>query len=274
MKTKSTTLSQYNRFIAWLIVSSILCWTILSGVFAEDQWYVVPVFLNVRSEGRYGTPIITSLKRGDRVTIIDSLSNGWKKISLESGTIWYVNGRYLSMGEPVAIINKGGTYKVSVANVFVRGEWLKQKVAVLRKNDSLEALDSDLYQGKWIRVKVLSSSTNRYENRIGYISKNLVEPSDSIASEEKWNENTTDSDSSMFVPSKDSSSSDVSSPTNNTPLNSTGVNSNPNTNTNTNNIMPNPTNPTVNVPVSSGSNANQNSMDLNEINGIIKDIFK
>lgn len=89
-------------------------------VFASDQQYVVSYYLNVRSEGKYGTPIITAVTRGDKVTVLASLRNGWKKIELSNGIIGYVNGRYLSAREPVIYVSRGQMYKVSVGNAFMR----------------------------------------------------------------------------------------------------------------------------------------------------------
>lgn len=77
----------------------------------------------------------------------------------------------------------GKMYKVSVGNAFVRGDTLQTKVAVVRKDDSLEAVDDGLYQGKWLRVRIVSSSAKRYDNRIGYISKELVEAVKAVAYE-------------------------------------------------------------------------------------------
>lgn len=79
----------------------------LIGVFATDQRYVVPFYLNVRSEGKYGTPIIATISRGSKVTVLASLRNGWRKVALNDGLIGYVNGRYLSLREPIMAVNKG-----------------------------------------------------------------------------------------------------------------------------------------------------------------------
>lgn len=157
-----------------IILFSLLCYSLLSGVFAADWWYVTSLYLNVRSEGRYESPIIGSLARGEKVTILSSLENGWRQVVSENGTVGYVNGRYLSAREPIGSIGRGDVYTVSVANVFVRGDTLKIKIAVLKKNDTLEALDTEVHQGKWMRVKIMSSDSGRYDHRIGYISKDFV----------------------------------------------------------------------------------------------------
>lgn len=143
---------------------------------AEDRWTVVPTYLNVRMEGRYGSRIITSLSRGANVTVLSTLDNGWKHIALASGTTGYVNGKYLANAGPVAesAIGAGSPYVVSVGNAFVRGDDLEKKIAVLKKNDQLESVGDTVYKEKWIRVRIVNSLSGRYDNRIGYISRNLV----------------------------------------------------------------------------------------------------
>lgn len=56
------------------------------------------------------------------------------------------------------------------------------KVAVVKKDDNLEAMDDGLYQGKWLRARIVSSREKKYDGRIGYISKELVEIIRPIAS--------------------------------------------------------------------------------------------
>ncbi|MDD5377470.1 MAG: SH3 domain-containing protein [Candidatus Gracilibacteria bacterium] len=175
-------MQKQKRFIALWVTIPVLCSLFLVGASASDQWYVVSYYLNVRSEGRYGTPIITAITRGDKVTVLASLKNGWKKIELSNGTIGYVNGRYLSAKEPIIHVSRGDIYQVSVGNAFMRGDTLQTKVAVVKKNDTLEIMDDGLYQGKWLRAKIVSSSTKKYDNRIGYISKELVEAIRPVAS--------------------------------------------------------------------------------------------
>lgn len=82
---------------------------------------------------------------------------------------------------------------MSVSNAFVRGDGLEKKVAVLKRSDSLESLDDALYQGKWIHVRITDSASKRYDGRIGYISKELVETvktittyADPIGNEGDW----------------------------------------------------------------------------------------
>ena len=141
---------------------------------ADDYLYVTAAHLNVRATQSYKSSIVATVDNGYKVTVLESLDNGWKKVLLENGEIGYVNGRYLTEQAPYFEQAEGSNYQVSVPSAYVRGEGLVTKVAVLHKGDRLEVLDQKVFLGKWLRVRVLSSTHNRYNDRVGYISKKLV----------------------------------------------------------------------------------------------------
>ena len=198
---------KYQRYIVWFLLFGLMASGVRMSISASDSWYVVPYFLNVRIEGKYGTPIMASISRWSRVTVLSSLKNGWKKIALDNGMMGYVNGRYLSVKEPIVHVAVGETYKVSVENAFLRSETLQSKVAVLKRGDTLEVLDERVYRDRWIRARITSATVPRYNNRTGYISKALVEQVKTIAiaetsvhpEDDNWLENFSINDS-IVVP--------------------------------------------------------------------------
>ena len=171
----SSPLGRWQRLIIVCLAISVMHSLFLIGAFAADRWYVVPYYLNVRSEGRYNSQIMATLSRGSKVTVIASTKNGWKKIELENGMIGYVNGRYLSSKEPLLNITQGEILKVSVSNAFMRDNSLRKKVAVLNRGDSLEVISDGFYREKWIQAKILDSQSGKYNSQVAYISKDLVE---------------------------------------------------------------------------------------------------
>ena len=54
--------------------------------------------LNVRSGAGTSYSVITKLSKGTVVDVIESASNGWKKIKTSSGTTGWVSGDYLTKG--------------------------------------------------------------------------------------------------------------------------------------------------------------------------------
>ena len=55
--------------------------------------------LNVRSGNSTSYSVITKLSKGTVVDVIESASNGWKKIKTSNGTTGWVSGQYLTTGE-------------------------------------------------------------------------------------------------------------------------------------------------------------------------------
>ena len=59
---------------------------------------VTATSLNVRSGAGTSYSVITKLSKGTVVDVIESASNGWKKIKTSNGTIGWVSGSYLANG--------------------------------------------------------------------------------------------------------------------------------------------------------------------------------
>ena len=141
---------------------------------ADDYLYVNAAHLNVRVAGTYRSAIVATVDSGYKVTVLESHDNGWEKVLLENGESGYVNGRYLTEQEPYFEKAQGSSYEVTVPSAYVRAEGMKKVVAVVHSGDRLEVLDEKVFLGKWLRVRVLSSTHDRYNDRVGYISKKLV----------------------------------------------------------------------------------------------------
>lgn len=62
--------------------------------------YVKAEHLNVRSVASVKGKIVAVIDSGYKVTILESLNNGWRKVLLENGQVGYVNGHYLVSQEP------------------------------------------------------------------------------------------------------------------------------------------------------------------------------
>lgn len=141
---------------------------------ADDFMYVNATHLNVRASNTFRSSIVATVDNGYKVTVLESLENGWKKVLLENGQEGYMNGRYLSERAPYFEKATGASYTVNVPQAFVRADGLVRKVAVLHKGDTVDIMDRKVFLGKWLRVKITSSASGRYNERVGYISKKLV----------------------------------------------------------------------------------------------------
>lgn len=131
--------------------------------------------LNVRSGASTKHSILGKVYKGDKVTVIQSLSNGWVKIEYKGkyGFVSNVNGAYLetslTSNNPIVNtpIDSSGTYKkremiAKVDDLNVRkGAGTKYKIiGKINKGDKVIALE-ELSNG-WIKVE--------YKNKIGYVS--------------------------------------------------------------------------------------------------------
>src|SRR5699024_12498146 len=54
--------------------------------------------INVRSGDSTSYSVITNLPKGTVVDVIESASNGWKKVKTSNGTTGWVSGQYLTTG--------------------------------------------------------------------------------------------------------------------------------------------------------------------------------
>ncbi len=86
-----------NGTIGWVSGSYI---SVYSGSTSQTSYKatVNATSLNVRSGAGTSYSVITKLSKGTVVDVIESASNGWKKIKTSSGTTGWVSGDYLTKG--------------------------------------------------------------------------------------------------------------------------------------------------------------------------------
>ena len=86
-----------NGTTGWVSASYI---SILQGSNSQSSYKatVNATSLNVRSGASTSYSVITKLSKGTVVDVIESASNGWKKIKTSNGTTGWVSGQYLTTG--------------------------------------------------------------------------------------------------------------------------------------------------------------------------------
>ena len=86
-----------NGTTGWVSASYI---SILQGSNSQSSYKatVNATSLNVRSGASTSYSVITKLPKGTVVDVIESASNGWKKIKTSNGTTGWVSGQYLTTG--------------------------------------------------------------------------------------------------------------------------------------------------------------------------------
>ena len=86
-----------NGTTGWVSASYI---SILQGSNSQSSYKatVNATSLNVRSGNSTSYSVITKLSKGTVVDVIESASNGWKKIKTSNGTTGWVSGQYLTTG--------------------------------------------------------------------------------------------------------------------------------------------------------------------------------
>ena len=86
-----------NGKIGWVSGDYI---KVSSGTTSQTSYKatVTATSLNVRSGAGTSYSVITKLSKGTVVDVIESASNGWKKIKTSNGTIGWVSGSYLANG--------------------------------------------------------------------------------------------------------------------------------------------------------------------------------
>ena len=93
-----------NGTTGWVSASYI---SILQGSNSQSSYKatVNATSLNVRSGASTSYSVITKLSKGTVVDVIESASNGWKKIKTSNGTTGWVSGQYLTTG----VVNQPST---------------------------------------------------------------------------------------------------------------------------------------------------------------------
>lgn len=120
--------------------------------------------LNVRSSPSTNSRILTTLKRGTSVNILES-KNGWYTIKLASGKTGYINSKYVNVNSANATSTaKTGVVTTSILNVRSSASIRGKILTFVRKGSNVSILSS---QNGWYKVR-LSNGT------IGYVSSNYI----------------------------------------------------------------------------------------------------
>ncbi|MDD2486928.1 MAG: SH3 domain-containing protein [Candidatus Gracilibacteria bacterium] len=170
---KTTTKKILTKIVlGGMLIGSIASTTTL----ADDYSYVKVVHLNIRSAGVHTAKIIATVDKGYKVTVLETLANGWKKVILENGEQGYLNGKYITEEMPHYPKVDGSRYTIKSGMAFLRGFNMVSKVAVLKKGDVLDVTSDKLYLDKWVQVRVAEAQIDgRYVGRTGYVAKRLLE---------------------------------------------------------------------------------------------------
>lgn len=116
-------MSKMKKFLAVAagsLASACLFATAASASSAIPGTVKVSTYLNVRSAGNTGAPVVDKIYNGANVTIVDS-SNGWDKIIYNGGTGW-VAGQYITSsstqvsGTPGTVVVSGSLNVRSAGN--------------------------------------------------------------------------------------------------------------------------------------------------------------
>ncbi len=195
----------------WLIKKVIACLILSASIFyttslADDYMYVKASHLNVRDSKLFRGKIIAVIDSWYKVTVLETLNNGWKRVLLENWQEGYVNGKYLVEEAPYYEKAQWSKYTVVSPRVFVRWDNIINKIAVLHKWDMLETMSEKIYLSKWVRVKITSATISRYNWRIGYIAKQLVKVVEWTEYSQTSAENVNLADDSTFINNAQSNS--------------------------------------------------------------------
>lgn len=118
--------------------------------------------LNIRTGASTKYKSIGKLNKGDKVKVLETLSNGWVKIDF-NGKIGYVSnvkGAYLGTVTNVVDTRKEMTVKVNDLNVRTGASTKYKSIGKLNKGDKIVALE-ELSNG-WVKIS--------FNGKIGYVS--------------------------------------------------------------------------------------------------------
>lgn len=116
--------------------------------------------LNIRSGPSTNYSVITTAKKGEEVTIIDS-SNGWYKVKLNSGKEGWASGTYISKVDSNNQETSTNQKKVIVNGLNMRsGAGTSYRVICVLKEGTVVDVISE--SNGWVKIK--------YDGRIGYAS--------------------------------------------------------------------------------------------------------
>jgi len=128
---------------------------------------VTATILNVRSGPSTNSKVVTSLRKGTSITIIES-TNGWYTIRLANGQTVYVSSNYVAKNSTstttTTTTTKSGTVNTALLNVRSTPSTRSKVLATLRRNATVNILSTS---NGWSAIKLANGQT-------AYVSSNLI----------------------------------------------------------------------------------------------------
>ena len=122
--------------------------------------------LNVRSGAGTNYSVITKLSKGTVVDVLESASNGWKKIKTSSGTTGWVSGSYLTSGSTSTGGSTGGSTSTNTTKATVTADSLNVRsgagtnysvITKISKGTVVDVLESN--SNGWKKIKTSNGTT-------------------------------------------------------------------------------------------------------------------
>ncbi|GAA0699462.1 hypothetical protein GCM10008904_04710 [Paraclostridium ghonii] len=150
-----------------------------TNVFASNQEGIVTATsLNVRSEPSTGSPMLFSVKKNEKVTILES-KDRWHKIKAVNGNVGWASSDYIKINSDET--NQSGSKKTVTADTLNMrsGASTSYRVIVkIKKGTEVEVISES---NGWSKIK--------YDGRIGYVSSEFLSNENKANSSRKSNEN-------------------------------------------------------------------------------------
>ena len=123
--------------------------------------------VNVRKSASQTADKIGSAGAGETYVLLEHMTNGWSKISYNSGE-GYIKSEYLEEVEDVSKIEASGTVTVITASLNVRSEpsQTAQRIGALTNGQIVDLVEY-VEGGEWCKIK--------FNDQIGYIKSEFVE---------------------------------------------------------------------------------------------------
>ncbi|MGM9988393.1 MAG: SH3 domain-containing protein [Bacillaceae bacterium] len=125
--------------------------------------------LNVRSESSINGRKLGTVKKGERLTVKQTLSNGWHRIDFK-GKTGYVSGDYVkkkvietTTTTPPVTTNTNYEIIKSDVNLRDKASWSGKSLAVIKKGQAVKA---QVHNNDWMKVT--------YNGKTGYVAKEYV----------------------------------------------------------------------------------------------------
>ncbi len=122
--------------------------------------------LNVRSGAGTNYSVITKISKGTVVDVLESASNGWKKIKTSSGTTGWVSGSYLTSGSTSTGGSTGGSTSTNTTKATVTADSLNVRsgagtnysvITKLSKGTVVDVIESN--SNGWKKIKTSNGTT-------------------------------------------------------------------------------------------------------------------